>query len=218
MGFHLIDMHTWVRKEHYSAYTSFLKMNWSVTVELDITQLLPELKRHALRLYPTMLYLATTAVNRNRAFKMAYDADGNLGYYDEVHTGYTIFHADDQTFSDIWTTYDADYTKYYAAVVQDMEQYKDCKGYKTKPNAPPNRVPISMTPWLQFTSCSFDTFQPAQMLQPIITFGKFFSREQHIFLPTAITANHAVADGWHAACLTRDLQSLISLLSEDLKK
>lgn len=218
MAFHVQDLENWERRTHYEAYTTFLPLNWSITVQLDVTALLPALRAQSLRFYPAMLFAAATAVNQNRAFCMAYNAEGVLGWFDEMHPNYTIFHEDDQTFSDIWTTYHANFSEFYANTIQDMTQWRDAKGYKTKPNRPVNCFPASMTPWLDFTACSFDTFRPAQMLQPIITFGKYHSCADKTVLSVSICASHAVADGWHAACLARDMQHTIDMLAANLAK
>lgn len=206
MSFHLIEMETWPRRTHYNAYTTSLPLNWNITVELDITFLFSVMRAHELRLYPVMLYLACTAIREIPAFRMGYDGEGRLGVYDEVHPSYTVFHKDDETFSDIWSNYHADFTVFYRGVIQDIETWGNCKGYKGRPDAPVNCCPMSMTPWLQFTNCSFDTFRPTQMLFPILTFGRHFLRDGRRYLPLAICASHAVADGWHAAQLVERMQ------------
>lgn len=208
LAFHELDLDAWERRTHYAAYTTFLPLNFNVTVELDLTVLLPALRQRGLKLYPVMLYLACTAIGAVREFRMGYDAQGRLGYYDEVHPSYTVFHADDHTFSDIWSAYHPDFSRFYRDVLHDMETFGACKGYKGRPDAPENCCPISMTPWLQFTSCAFDTFRPTQMLRPILTFGRYFEREGRIKMPFAICASHAVADGWHVARLTEEVQRL----------
>ncbi len=208
MAFHLLDMEQWERRTHYAAYTTFLPVNWNLTAQIDITCLHKMVRARHLRFYPVMLYLATTAVNRIRAFRMAYDAEGRLGFYDSMHPGYTIFHPDDQTFSDIWSTYDADFAQFYQTVVQDMAEWKDAKGYQTKPQRPANCVPMSMVPWVAFQSCSFDIPFQSRMLQPVITFGKYVTQAETTMIPVAVFANHAVADGWHGAQLFEELQTL----------
>lgn len=209
MAFHLIDMETWERRTHYAAYTDLLPLNWNITVELDLSVLLPEIRLRGLRLYPVLLYLACTAIGRIPAFRMGYDDQGRLGYFDGVHPSYTVFHKDDQTFSDLWSFYHSDFQTFYNGMVQDMEVWGNSKGYKGRPDMPPNCCPMSMTPWLRFTSCSFDTFKPTLMLRPILTFGRYFSRDGHTLLPFAICASHAVADGWHAARLVEELQEMM---------
>lgn len=208
MSFHKIDLAAWARKTHYEAYTTALPLNWNLTVELDISRLLPAVRARGLRFYPVMLYIAARAVNANQAFCMGLDADGALGYYDEVHPSYTIFHPDDQTFSDLWSFYHPEFPRFYRDTVRDMETYQNVKGYKVRPDQPENCFPASMTPWLPFTSCSFDTFRPAKMLQPILTFGQYTERDGQWRMPAALCASHAVADGWHAACLFRQMQAL----------
>ncbi|MCB6365194.1 chloramphenicol acetyltransferase [Intestinibacillus massiliensis] len=217
MSFQPIDPETWERRTHYEAYTTFLPLNWNVTVELDVTALLSAVRARGLRLYPVMLYLACTAIGQVPAFRMGYDEAGRLGYFDSVHPSYTVFHEDDHTFSDIWSAYDPDFDTFYQGAVRDMDTWGRCKGYKGRPDAPPNCCPMSMTPWLQFTSCSFDTFQPARMLRPILTFGRYFVRDGRTYMPFAICASHAVADGWHAARLVEELQRLADGAQKFLK-
>ena len=105
MAFHLIDMETWERRDHYRYYQTLVRTGYTLTTEVDITCLLEEVRRRELRFYPVMLYVISTAVNRQRELRMARDREGHLGYWDVCHPSYTIFHEDDHTFSDIWTAY-----------------------------------------------------------------------------------------------------------------
>lgn len=209
MKFHVMNLEKWERKTHYEAYTTFLPMHWNITVKLDLSVLLSVLAAEGLRLYPAMLYLASTAINAMPEFRMAYDTQGNLGYYDSISPSYTIFHEQDHTFSDIWTAYQIDFKAFYEAVVQDMTDWKDVRGYHTKPNRPQNCVPMSMVPWLAFESCAFDTPKSSKMLLPVLTFGKYTKQEENRYtMPLSIFANHAVADGWHCAQLVEKMQQL----------
>lgn len=150
MAFHLIDMDTWERREHYHYYKDFLKVRYNLNVQIDITELLTQVKEQKLKFYPVFIYIIMKAVNQNREMRMQIDAGGRLGYWDECHPSYTIFHEDDKTFSDIWTEYNEDFYTFYDAVRRDMETYRDQKGIKPKPGKPDNFCPVSCVPWLSF--------------------------------------------------------------------
>ena len=210
MAFHLIDMETWERREHYKYYQTMVHSSYTLNAHIKITELLKEIKNRELRFYPVFLYVVSTAVNRIREMRMAHDSEHRLGYWDECHPSYTIFHEDDHTFSDIWSFYDEDFRKCYENIVSDMETYKDCKGPKGKPGQPPNFYCISCVPWMDFTG--YGTWVPGgePSLFPIITFGKYTDDRGKKELSAALTISHAAADGYHASMLFQDIQNILS--------
>lgn len=208
--FHKIDFEAWERKEHFKYYINLIKTNYNLTAELNISQLMEKVKEKKLKFFPTMLYCIIKAVNQNKEFRMDYDKEGNLGYWDYVVPSYTIFHDDDKTFSDIWSEYDENFEKFYKNIVEDIEKYKDIKGVKTKLGRGDNFCPISCIPWLSFTGCANDTYSEAKMLFPVIAFGKYFKCDEMTMIPISVFVNHAVADGYHTCKLINDIQSIIN--------
>lgn len=208
--FHKIDFETWERKEHFKYYINLIKTNYNLTAELNISQLIEKVKEKKLKFFPTMLYCIIKAVNQNKEFRMDYDKEGNLGYWDYVVPSYTIFHDDDKTFSDIWSEYDENFEKFYKNIVEDIEKYKDIKGVKTKLGRGDNFCPISCIPWLSFTGCANDTYSETKTLFPVIAFGKYFKRDEMTMIPISVFVNHAVADGYHTCKLINDIQSIIN--------
>ena len=49
---------------------------------------------------------------------MSFNAEGQLGYWDEVVPCYTLFHEDGKTFTDIWSEYSDDFNTFYRAIGQ----------------------------------------------------------------------------------------------------
>lgn len=88
MKFTVIDKENWDRKEYFEHYFSGVPCTYSMSVKLDIT----EIKNRKKKLYPTMLYFITTIVNRHDEFRTSFNAEGQLGVYDEMIPCYTIFH------------------------------------------------------------------------------------------------------------------------------
>lgn len=208
MGFHVMDLENWERRDHYRYYQSLVRAGYTLTANIRITELLQEIKRRELRFYPVFLYITATAINRQQEMRMAYNSEQQLGYWDVCHPSYTIFHQDDHTFSDIWTEYTADFSQFYHRCVQDMETWKDVKGVKTKPDQPANFTPISCLPWLSYTSQSYDTPMTSPVLFPIILFGKYFEQNGEMLLPFSGYFQHRVTDGYHASVLINTVQDL----------
>lgn len=208
MGFEKIDMETWPRKEHYRYYSEQIRTSYQMNVMLDVTKLRKRCRKKEIRFYPAMIYAIMYGVNHNEAFRMAVDKEGNPGFYDICHPSYTIFHEDDQTFSDIWTEWHEDFQDFYQAVTDDMAAYGDVRGVKTKPDRPDAFTPISCVPWITFTGIGHDTPGPRQMYFPVITFGKFYKEGKRWLLPFGIFINHAAADGYHTSRLINEIQEI----------
>ena len=208
IGFKPIDMETWERREHFAYYTDILETSYHMNVDVEITSFYNWTRENKYRFFPSFLYVIMTAVNRNKEFRMAY-RNGILGFYNQCHPSYTIFHKDDCTFSDIWSEYDPDFYKFYENCIQDMERYKDIKGVKTKPGRPDNFCPVSCAPWVTFTGFGHDTPGTSKMYFPVINFGKFYEKEGKRYIPLSVYVNHAAADGYHTSKLILDIQNIV---------
>lgn len=205
-----IDFDTWKRAPYFTYYIEKIKCKYTLTHQLDITRLRELAQQKRRKFFPTFLYAIMRAVNDNCEFRMSYDEEGNLGYWNYVVPAYTIFHKDDCTFSDLWSDYAANYSVFYHEVVEDMKKYKEVKGIKVKANQPPNFCSISSIPWLSFSGFAQDTYEASDLLFPLIRFGKYYTnREKQVLIPLAVFVNHAVADGYHTSKLINDIQRYV---------
>ena len=158
-----------------------------------------------------MLYIGMRAVNRHREFRMAFNERKELGYWDEVWPCYTLFHPENETFTDVWSEYSADFSLFYAAVAEDMERYRHVTGrLKAKDGQPPHICPVSSVPWLTFTHFAQDTYAESDFLSPLVKFGKYAERGGTCIIPVSVSVHHAVADGFHTCRLINDMQDMAS--------
>lgn len=125
-GFRLIDLETWPRREHYEAYFKNTPCTWSMTVQLDVTGLV----KQGSKLYPALLYACGKVANRHEEFRMSLDEAGRPGVWDELHTSYTVFHKDTETFSCLWTPYYEDPAEYFAAYQHDLARWGAAEGFE----------------------------------------------------------------------------------------
>lgn len=205
MSFTKIDWETWARKEYFEHYFTGVPCTYSATFRLDVTRL----RRRGDRFYPAMLYMISTVVNRHQEFRMACNAEGEVGFYDQVHPCYTIFHRDSETFSNLWTEYTSDYAAFCLAYEQDMAAYGDWQGMMAKPNPPENTFPVSMIPWASFEGFHLNLKEGYDYLPPIFTMGRFYEQDGKILLPLAVQVHHAVCDGFHLCRFVNELQQLL---------
>lgn len=207
--FHLIDRSTWERSIYFDYYFNQLKCKYNLNANIDITALLDFKQKHRLKFFPTMLYVILRAVNQNKEFRMSFNEEGQLGYWEEVVPSYTLFHPETKTFTDVWSEYHADFATFYRTVTEDMEKYRHVTGViKARPDQPRNFCPVSCLPWLSFTGFGQDTYAENRLLFPLIKFGKYFTQNGQTLLPLAVFVSHAVADGYHTCKLINDIQEI----------
>lgn len=203
MEFTLINFENWERKEHYLHFIDEVRCSYSVSINLDISNL------NGKRLYPTMLWLLTQTVNQMPEFRTSL-TDKGLGYFDEMHPAYTIFNQERKTFSGIWTEYRPDYLSFLRSYEKDVGEYSSTTQYEPKPGRPANSFDVSMVPWFSFTAFNINVFGEGKYLLPIFTIGKVFEENGKTMLPLAIQVHHAVCDGYHVGKFIEILQTKIN--------
>lgn len=215
--FQIIDPEKWTRKPYFDYYINTIKCKYTLNTNIDITELRHRTQEQNLRFFPTFLYVILKAVNQNEEFRMSYNAQKQVGVWNYVNPSYTIFHQDDKTFSDIWSEYNEDFAIFYKTVIEDIDKYRNVKGIKARSDRPDNFCSVSSLPWLSFTSFAQDTYEPSDLLFPLIRFGKYTEEKDKVTIPLAVFVNHAVADGYHTSKLINDIQLIASDIKQWLK-
>ncbi len=206
--FNKIDMQNWNRKSSYNQYFDSLPCTYSMTVNLDITDFLELLRVSHQKFSPMMLYALAKIVNAHKEFRMDFDEDGNIGYYDYSNPCYTIFHNETETITNIWTEFDDDFKVFVNRYNDDMLKYKD-DFHNFKPLIGKNYFNVSSIPWVSFTGFNLNLQKGYDYLPPIFTLGKYFSDGDKIMLPLAIQVHHAVCDGFHLSRFVKELQDYL---------
>ena len=199
MKFNLIQMETWERKEYYNHYINNIVCTYSVTVNLNITNLVGQ------KIYPAMLWLLTDTVNELKEFRTSLSLDG-LGIYEDMNPSYTIFNKENKNVSEIWTKFEKDYDKFLALYEKESENYSTSTKLSPKTDQPRNVFNVSMLPWVTFSAFNLNIHSDGKYLLPIFTMGKTFIQEEKTMLPLAIQVHHAICDGYHVGVFVETLQ------------
>lgn len=208
MSFHLIDISNWVRKDYYNHYMNELRCTYSLTANIDITGIRTALKNTNKKIYPAQIYMLTTVVNRYQEFRMSINADGKLGFWDELNPSYTIFNKEKEVFSSIWTMYSTSFIQFYENCVSDIDCHSSATRLMPKPDAPLNTFNISCLPWASFTGFNLNVYNEGCYLLPIFTIGKFIEQDKKVLMPLAVQVHHSVCDGYHVGRLLNALQEM----------
>jgi len=224
MNFTEIDLKNWPRGQMFYYFSKMAPTSYSLTVDVDVTDLLEKLKACGRKFFPTYLWLTTKCLNKQSEFKIAYK-DGKIGYYDVLTPLYASFHEDDKTFSMMWTAYDENYETFYTNYLKNQEEYGANHGVLAQPETPPpaNAYTVSTLPWISFKHFAVHTHDNKEYFFPSVEAGKIYESAgakviaprtmsasdfakavTRKLLPLSLTCHHATTDGYHLDRFLKD--------------
>lgn len=215
--FELIDKDTWKRKQYFEHYFREIRCTYSITVNIDITEVMEFRKKKKSKLYPLLIYVLTKAVNSHEEFRTAMNDKGELGIWDVLLPCYTVFHKDSESFSNMWTEWDDDIHVFLSNYERDIKMFGNTHDMDAKPGMPENTFPISSLPWTTFTGFNLNIFADGSYLLPIFTFGKYFNQDGRFLIPLSVQVHHAVCDGFHVSRLVNEIQKTCDEMNKDEK-
>lgn len=212
--FHPIDQETWPRREIFHYFANMVPTSYSMTVDVDITEMIHYIEKKQLKFFPVCVWAITKAINQQIEFKTNVK-DGVLGYYDTLMPSYPTFHEDDETISVLCTEYSNDLTVFYKQYIEDKQKYGMNHGILARKGVMPpgNTYSISCMPWIDFKHFSLQTTLREYYL-PSIELGKYTKTDDKVTMPLSITAHHATVDGWHIKKFLDELQVVMSQLEQ----
>ncbi len=201
-----IDTNSWKRKPYFDHYFNQIRCTYSITINIDITNVLSFKDRNKAKLYPLLIYVISKAVNKYEEFRTAINDRGEIGVWETLSPCYTVFHKDSESFSNIWTEWNDDLNLFLSNFEQDSKRFGQIDRIDAKPNTPANVFPISSLPWTTFTGFNLNIFADGTYLLPIFTYGKYFKDGDRYLIPLSIQVHHAVCDGFHVSRLINEIQ------------
>ena len=187
---------TWKREDAYNHFMNDVPCTYSMTVNIDITNLLKEVKSKKMKFSPTFLHCIGVIINRHQEFRMAISKNGDLGFYDICHPCYTIFDSETELFSNKCTHFTEDFNQFYEHYTSKTQKITE------------NIFNVSMIPWVSFTGFNLNLQKGYDYLLPIFTIGKYFEQDGKTLIPLAVQVHHSVCDGFHVSRFINELERL----------
>ena len=130
MNYKVIDKETYYRKGVFRHFTEDCKCSTSITSRIDVTELVTHSKNTGTKFYVNFLYILSKVMNSREDYRMGYlwQTD-ELICYDVINPTQYVFHEDTETCTPVYTKYDEDYEKFYAAALLDVEEAKKTREY-----------------------------------------------------------------------------------------
>ena len=151
-------------------------------------------------------------------------ADYRMGYlwetdelicYDVIHPAQYVFHEDTETCTVVYTEYCADYGRFYARALEDIERAKETRDYGLDAAGHPNWFDASYIPWLSYDSMNIELPDGYLYFSPIVNWGRYREENGRLVMPVSVRLNHAIADGYLVAKVFRLLEQEIEAFTKD---
>ncbi len=174
-------------------FEAFSQPHYTVTVEVDVTDLKAKTKARGFSFYAAFAWVCTRAFGQTEAFRYRQRPDGTIVVVDRLDTLLAVMNDGDVAFRQVFLPLTADSAAYEKA-------YREKVADRT---APPlvDLVPgtpvafYSALPWFSFTG--LENAQTGQMHDndPLVALGKYTVRDGRLMMPLAVQVNHHFVQG-----------------------
>lgn len=204
-----IDIATWERKKPYLWFSSFSNPTYSLTVRMDVTNLIALKEEYGRSFYEDMLYLAVKGLNAVPAMRLRVEKD-EIIEYDCADPSFTVA-MDGGLFDVCRVDWNDDPEIFCKTVRAGIENTKKHGGNKPFGDTALDVYYFSCLPWVDFTEMSNPIPDDAESYSiPRICWGKFVKCGEKYELGFNITVSHALVDG-------RQLCDAFRIIAENIK-
>lgn len=202
-----IDMTNHPRRAQFDYFRTFANPYASVTVNCDITPLLPAAKENGFFL--TVLYCAVNAANAVPELRRRIRGD-TVVEYDNCISSHTVA-LPGENYCYCALDCKKPFAEFIPYAKAEVERAKAERSLDDGDD-PDRLFFVSCLPWLRFTGLQLPVPNPPDS-NVRITFGKYFTQEGKTLLPVNLTVHHALADGIHMAKFFELFERLAAELS-----
>lgn len=197
---HIIDLTTWERGSIFDFFKDFADSSISVTTELDCEEIFTYCKNHRQSFSLSCLYAISRAQNEVREMRYRIEEPSKaVVEYDEVNI-ITIVKVDDAgRYVEVVLEHHEDFPTFCKCaneVVHSIKADTPPFEYATEHPDDLGMMNVSITPDIYFTCVKTASRYSYGSEYPLCNIGKVVKHEGRYVMPIALTANHALIDGY----------------------
>ena len=214
----VIDLATWKRKTPYECFSKYSNPVFSMTVRLDVTELVEFSKKTSTSFFANFLFVVSKCLNGIEDFRIRIK-EGKVVVYDVITPSYVVMN-DNGVIVTKQTEFSDDYKVFYERVKCDIEEAKHNLTQTKFNNAGQNDLfYTSCIRWVDFTSISNPYHVPdaEQSSIPRLAWGKYVEENGRLKMSFDISAHHALMDGYEMSQGFVSIQNALSDIENFLK-
>ena len=206
--FKKIDIDTWDRKEHYAFFKNLDIPQYEMTFELDITSFYHKIKENKQSFYFQMMHLVMDVINDLEPFKYRM-VDDHVYLYDCVHPSFTDRMGDSTLFKIVTTPFIKDSKTFILEAKRRsnaQHSFIDLEQEKRQ-----DLVYITSFPWASYIAASNAINIDSKDAIPRASWGKFFMKENRVFLPFTLRVHHSFVNGYDVGLFIENIQKKLMM-------
>ncbi len=193
MDYKKISMEDYPRKDHFAYFSKLAYPYMGTTVEVDITEWLAAVHSQCLPFFHSFLYAVSNAGNCVPQLRQRI-LDGGIIEFEQCLSSYTVA-LPDETYC--YCTLDTRRPFSEFPAYAEREQQKAIANANISDGEDGlSLFFISTLPWFHYSALVQPVPYPADS-NPRITWGKYATKGDRVFLPVSILCHHALVEGLH---------------------
>lgn len=214
MNYKKIPMENFPRKNHFEYFKNLDSPYAGVTVNVDITEWLKEIKKNERPFFHSLLYAATKAANSVPQFRQRI-MSGELVEFESCRPSYTVA-LPDETYCYCRLEFDKPLEEFLPYARAEQNKAIENPNIDEDENEIADNYFFTSLPWISFTDLVHPLPKPADSI-PRIAFGKYFMQEGRTLIPVSVLCHHALVDGIHMAKFYKALEEELLQMTEYLR-
>lgn len=206
-NYKIIDEENWDRKIHCNVFRNAIEPSYCITLELDITNFLKQIKNKKYSFTLSLIYIVSKCANEIKEFRYRF-LNEKVVLFDKIDTAFTYIHKGEELFKVVNVPMENSLYEYVASATK---QEKEQKEYFTGPLG--NDVfQFSPLPFVSYKHISHTISGKKDNATPLFDWGKYYVKDEKVILPFSIQAHHSFVDGIHIGRLVDKIQSQLDEL------
>lgn len=198
-----IDKNTWNRKQHFNHFNALSDPYFAVTVPFNVTKAYQFSKENDISFFGKYLHDCMKALNSIENFKYRIEND-EIVVHDVIHASATLMRSDN-TFGFSFIHFDDDLGVFINNINEEKKRIE-----KTGDLYPPKNtidcIYCSAMPWVNFSGHKEPVSGQNESV-PKLAFSKAEKQKGQLIMNVAISANHALVDGYHVGLFSDAFQN-----------
>lgn len=200
-SFKVIDEKAWERAIHCKIFRNSIEPAFCVTFEADITNFKNKISKQGFSFTISMVYAICKTANEIEAFRYRF-LNNQIVLFDIIDTAFTYLNPKTNLFKVVNVPFKNNISEYVELATKTAKKQKD---YFTGPLG--NDVfQCSPMPWVKYTHISHTNSGKKDNATPLFDWGKYFEKDDKIYIPISVQAHHSFVDGFHIGQFVEKLQ------------
>ena len=198
-----LDINTWNRKQHFNHFNALPDPYFAVTIPFNVTKAYQFSKKNGISFFGKYLHDCMKAINSIESFKYRIE-DNKIVVHDVIHASATIMRSDN-TFGFSFIHYDDDLNVFINNINEEKKRIERT-GELYPPQNTLDCIYCSAMPWVNFSGHKEPTSGHKESV-PKLAFSKADEQNGELIMNVAISANHALVDGYHVGLFSEMFQN-----------